>query len=173
MQHLTVAEKRQHISEWRDLQDRARDTLSPGSPDPEVFGLVDALNEIQGVCVVQSCSGHRQPERKAEGQAVRKGHLWLRLSGAMYRRFQQQAANLARVPVVDDVSVRFGRGEGPVIEVVFDGKECGRLSRSGAYLVSFFSGLAGVYASASPGCLTRCGSYQRPASRDTHCQTRP
>jgi len=149
MKHLTSQEKDSRLGEWHALRAVSVDHSVPGTPDPEIYGLVDRLNEIEGVCVIQSCSGHKSSERKAEGRTFKRAILWLRVEERLLRAFEGLASRLYSSPLVDEVCVRYGREVGPVIEVIFDGKESGRLGRSRRHLISFFNELAGADAPAS------------------------
>jgi hypothetical protein len=142
---LSPREKAEELSGWLAARAAASDPSYPGTPDPDIYGLVDALNALPGVCTVQSCSGHGPEERKADG-GITPGRVWLRLSARVFRRFERHVAHLIAGPGVEEASVRYGRardGAPPVVDIVFAGKERGHLAESGAAILDFFERIAG------------------------------
>lgn len=141
--HLTLGEKRRHLETWQRLRGQYDDFTRPGTPDPDIYELVSRINDLQGVVTVQSCAGHRADEPKADGMNPRPAILWLRLSASMYRAFVARASELANDPLVEDVTIRYGREPlGPVAEIIFVGQERGRLHQSGETVLSFLTSLS-------------------------------
>ncbi len=140
LKELTEHEKREELARWCSLRALPYDPEAPGTPDPAILPLTDRLNALSGLCTVQSCGGHTLRERKAEGRHLVPGHLWLRLSGVVLNRFQQRVDDLLRHPEIEEVSIRFGRSEGgPVLEIIFAGRERDRLAASQEIIYEFFA----------------------------------
>ncbi len=112
------------------VQDRS------GEPDPEIFGLTDSLNSLPGICTLQSCSGH------IKHGFVEHAHLWLKLCEEIANRFYLAAPSLAQHHLVEDVVIRFGTGEGEVVEIIFAGNECETLSEAMAIILDFFRSMS-------------------------------
>jgi hypothetical protein len=74
--------------------------------DPEVLPLVDALNDLEGICTVQSCCGHRWPipDDPDGAEMVHRGQLWLRLSEDLARRVDERVGELLAHDVIVQVS---------------------------------------------------------------------
>ncbi len=135
---LTRHEKKLRLSAWRELRQQPFDIKSPGTPDPDIFDLVDNLNKRRGLCTVQSCAGHRD-----HVGVVRPGHLWLRLSPRLMVRFQRHVDSLILADEIEEVSILYGREVGPVVQIVFEGNERGKLAESKRVMADFFAKLGG------------------------------
>ena len=134
--YLAESEKERRVKEWLEARSRWY-VCSPGNPDPEIFWLTDALNALSGICTLQSCSGHML------NGFVQSGSLWVKLSNGVMSQFYKAAPVLARQDVVEDVSIRFGTGEGEIVEIVFKGNERGLLRESESVILSFFKSVSG------------------------------
>lgn len=150
--YLTAEEKAYIQGEWGDRRAGLSDVTSPGTPDPDIFPLCDALNAIEGVCTVQSCAGHRSPEPKSwdtrtDGDGLVAGQLWLRLSADMLHAFERSVGTLLLSDEIEQVSLIWGRHRGytngPVVDIVFRGNERGQLHDSERVLLGFFREIAG------------------------------
>lgn len=83
----------------------------PETVDHNILPWLERLNVIKGIETLQSCSGdHPGAERPA--------HVWLagRLSAHMCQR-------IVDLPLVDTVSVLYGRESTPVTEITFVASE--------------------------------------------------
>lgn len=144
---LTPEEKARHLAYWDETRADLSDITSPGTPDPDVFPLVDALNAMPGVCTVQSCAGHRSPEPKSfdtrdRGDGFTSGQLWLRVSDAVLVLLQARLAELLAEPSIEQVSLLYGRTErSPVVDIVFHGNERGMLPEASRAILSYFQSL--------------------------------
>lgn len=146
---LTVEEKVDHIAEfecykadpsnWRRQHPSAKG--GEGYIDHEVLPLCDALNAIDGVCTIQSCCGHQNKHGY-----IYPGHLWIRLSEELMRRFEEEIAWLLDQDVIQHVSKLycFQHGNSPheVIDIKFLGEYHGRMDEAQAVIACFFEGLA-------------------------------
>ena len=112
-------------------------------PDPgyrilrSFLGVRERLNAIEGLCTVQSCTGHTD----AEGFRS-SGHLWLKLSAPMMREFIDSACELA---ANDDCIERVGLTFTPNCSyavVEFAGMERGKLGESMTAIVDYFRELS-------------------------------
>lgn len=162
--HLTPEAKVRELLAW----ERARTEFLAGPPpdrfigghgyhDPPIFPHVDALNAIDGVCTLQSCSGHRCTAASHcswcaentditaggdEGAHVSSGQLWLWLSGRMSRRFHQRVFYLAMQPLVEKVSVHYHVEGKEIVDLVFRGHGTGELDSAMRVIVPFFQELS-------------------------------
>lgn len=140
---LTIEEKAETIAAWKVTQDEfavlARTGMASGSnlhdavemaggrgyPDPAIYGLVERLNDIPGVVVVQSCSGHPQgplQEYEHETRWELSGNLWLRVSAERFELVLERAHTFVDLFTIESVSILWGRHErGPVVDVTFHG----------------------------------------------------
>lgn len=145
--HLNPAEKRQRVTRWLRRRTRPRpdgDLAGRGWPDPDVFELTDRLNALEGVCTMQSCSGHPQQEVAPGAWSVFVGFLWLRLSEAMFTAFIERAPHLAADPNVEQVGVMWGaEATRPVVQILFHGldKDEETFQLTSDVIVGFFEGL--------------------------------
>lgn len=114
----------------------------PGSgfPDPAVYALTDRLNAIDGICVVQSCSGHLHPGETQGMQAMWSGQLWLRVDESMAKAVTARAYELVARPQIEHVQRIFHESWGDLIDVIFDGMNRGRerFNESAEAIASFF-----------------------------------
>lgn len=135
--YLSQVEKQRIVAAWG--RTRAQPCLGrSGDPDPDILGLTDALNAIPGICTLQSCSGH------IRNGLVERAHLWLKLSKAAMCRFYLAAPALAQHRMIESVSIRFGTGEGEIVEITFMGNECGLLSQAVAVILKYFRVVGGA-----------------------------
>lgn len=71
---------------------KAREMSSgPGLPETSMIPWCEKLNDIDGLCTVQSCAGHG-PDACGYRSS---GHLWLRLSAPMMKQFIERGSDLA------------------------------------------------------------------------------
>jgi hypothetical protein len=140
---LTDEEKAWRVNDYHAQRNEWFDPTLVGTPDREVYGLCDSINALPGICTLQSCAGHHGVEKKAEGQPRMPGHLWLRLSKDVFRRFLDECEELAHDPLIEQISVLYGREPtGHVVEILFHGNDEGVLPASEKLLVGFFTRLA-------------------------------
>jgi hypothetical protein len=156
---LTAQEKTKHLYYWADRRREFaafkasrsvpfRHHGGYGYPDPEIYALTDRLNEITGVCTVQSCSGHPA----TPDQGVYPGQLWLRLDERRFSAFLRDVEGWLdelnhgpskSVPGQREwlASILWGRqDEGPVVDLIFPGldQEADALANSSQSILEFF-----------------------------------
>lgn len=151
---LTSAEKLREVESFADYRRDPQHfrTAHPdahggeGYIDPEVLPLVDALNEIEGVCTVQSCCGHRWPipGDPHGSESFHPGQLWLRLSEHVSRGADEHMAELlAQKPTIQHVRKLYsyqGMSEPhEVLDVMFAE---GAVEEAQDVLVPFFGALS-------------------------------
>lgn len=128
---LNEREKSGHVSRWRELRSCPADA-GAGSPDPAIFSLTDALNDLEGVCTVQSCAGH------IRAGTIYTAHVWLRVSRSVLQSMLQSASKVVQHDEIEELAVRYGREKtGPIIEIMFAGDERGCLARSSSIVLQY------------------------------------
>lgn len=150
MRFLTDAEKQGHLEYWCKVRadfsanPPACDPAGMGYPDRETYELTDRLNALEGVCTVQSCSGHRVGARNVvngePAESLWCAQLWLRLSEPLFWAFIRNAEHLAaRKPHIERVNFLFDPWEG-VADLQFQGLNVGAdaLEESGQVVDDFF-----------------------------------
>ena len=111
-----------------------------GYVDRGVLPLVDALNEIECVCTLQSCEGHWYGE--SDGRYAAPAQLWLWLAEPIARRFYERVGELEASPLIEQVALLWGRDrEKEIIDVQFDGVSRGHIDESADLLTRFFRSL--------------------------------
>lgn len=148
--YLTDDEKTAEVARW--LAYRSSPEAQPpesisepggmGYPDPDIFALTDALNQIDGVLTIQSCAGHLHPGQEADEHAMWSGKLWLRLVEPLMALFTERVYELLEQPTIETCERIFLRGVGDIAEVYFQGNDRGKLAESSAVILSFFKGLS-------------------------------
>lgn len=121
MLRLTAAEKAAELIGLLDATARfVAGEKGTGSLDAAMLPWLVELNRIEGICTLQSCEGHR------DGDYVRDGHLWLRLSRRLEQRVIHRMAELLALPRIETVHVDYRRESGnvrPIISLTFQGLE--------------------------------------------------
>ena len=139
MKYLSYAEKESILAEWATRRsDLSAKMDAPGMPDLEVLPLVDYLNSLPGICTVQSCSGHHLTEHMSEG-GIKPGLLWIRLDIHAARESNLHIDELLQHREIEAISLLFKRWSGPVVEILFHGKERKAFPTSERILKKFFS----------------------------------
>jgi hypothetical protein len=134
-------EKQSILTSW---EDRKKTLVNPsgggrGYVDPDIVPLCDALNRLDGVCTLQSCSGHSADQ--ADG-ILYSGLIWLRLGSEMGRRFDATAHQLASHPVIERVGKIYWEDGKETITIAFRGNEAGLLAVSAKVILTYFETLA-------------------------------
>lgn len=130
--YLTTAAKRRELFCWERIKTRPLppgDLGGRGFPDPEIVPWVDRLNELPGVCTLQSCAGH------ATGNSA---GLWIWLDRETAGRFDTQAFALSSMPGIEEVSRSYKAWGQEVVVVTFQGNERHLLAPSMAVILDFF-----------------------------------
>ena len=109
-----------------------------GYVDPDIVPLCDALNQLPGVCTLQSCAGHSAED--SDG-AIYPGELWLRLGPGIKGRFEAAARQLAANTLIDRVGKIYWEDGKETVTVIFKGNESGHLAQSSVVLLKFFEKL--------------------------------
>lgn len=132
MRHLDIAAKKSEIESWMKLRARPRpagDLAGKGWPDPEIIPLCEALNDLPGVCTLQSCAGHNGDS----------GHLWLWLDEYMSDQFDDNAFILAKMPGIERVSRIYQSYGQEVTDIILNG---GKFEAACESVLSFFQEMA-------------------------------
>lgn len=137
--YLTPDEKERIVAGWLAYRDTCRGPGGYGYPDPDIFPLTDVLNSFDGLCTLQSCSGHIMRNPVDDAEYIQPAHLWLVPAEYVFHRFGQLADELAASPLIDAVRVLYGVHPWPVIDVEFHGNERGRLAESSELVAAFFT----------------------------------
>ena len=128
---LTNEEKCKVINEWQKAYNDCIDFSEIGTPDKKIIKYVDMLNTLNGLCVVQSCSGHKEGEKKVNDgynaiiidgikHRVVPTRLWLRLSMDLFYKTVEPLNEFCKNSFVDNVSILYGREKcGIVLEIVY------------------------------------------------------
>jgi hypothetical protein len=108
-----------------------------GFIDHEILPLCDELNQLAGVCTIQSCCGHVNKH----GYQY-PGQLWIRLSAGLSGQFDARVAELLRSDVIQHITklYSFQDGSAPheVIDLKFWGEPQGRMAEAHAVIAAFF-----------------------------------
>ncbi len=141
--YLTPEEKRLELATWREIlatvpkageRDGGR-----GLVDADIVPWCDRLNEIPGVCTIQSCAGHGNA---VAGHVGSPGVLWLRLSQELSAALDADAFRLsARKPYIEQVSRFYASWGKEIASITFAGNERDSLHRSMRLIVAFFRSL--------------------------------
>lgn len=124
--YLTPEGKRWVLDEWARKRAEMPHT-GPGDgghglPDPEVFPWCDALNEIPGVCTLQSCAGHVVEAADGSGPYRYPGEFWVWLDQPMSAAFDRHALQLAaKRPHIEKVTKLYGDWGQEVVSIIFAG----------------------------------------------------
>lgn len=103
--------------------------------------MVAGLNRIGGVCTLESCSGHSDPDSSRID-----GYLQLRLSELLALRLERRLGGLLALPRIEQVRttyVRTCQTLRPVLTITFEGRERhAELDGALGPLARFFDALA-------------------------------
>jgi len=141
---LSTDFKRRTLEDWERkktliLPEDGRGLGGRGYPDPEIIPWCDLLNEIPGVCTLQSCAGHGPED---SGGAMRSGHLWLLLDAEMSAAFDARAWELvADSEHIERASRIYSPWGQEVTNIVFAGNERGMLDESMQLVLDFLASL--------------------------------
>ena len=140
VRYLTEGEKKELLADWN----RAKEGKQGSLADKDIIPLCDALNELRGVCTIQSCSGHPNIANLDGSHYVQKAHLWLRLDEENSKKFYEQAFKLADNKLIEVVEILFHPKDewgGEIVSIIFEGNNSGKLSATSKTIISFFSEL--------------------------------
>lgn len=141
--HLDVEEKSRLLAEWAvTLEENAPLTERGelGFPNPLIVPWCAKINELPGVCAVQSCQGHRK-----DNGNIASGVLWLRMDYETAARFDDEAFCLAAEPGIERVSRIYQAWGEEIATIDFDGNERGTLDQSMELILGFLEGIAIPY----------------------------
>ena len=136
---LTDDAKRDILAEWKRTKARWRsgDMSGTGEPDADIVPWCDRLNELPGICTVQSCAGH------SDGSTVQSAHLWIWLSRDVAERFNHKAFLLLRDrDAIDWISRHYLHDGKEIASITFFGNERGSLEKSIRLIYGFMCGIA-------------------------------
>ena len=136
-----AVEKAEILEGW---EERKRTLINPeakgglGYVDPDIVPLCDALNQLPGVCTLQSCAGHSAED--SDGP-IYPGELWLRLGPGIKGRFEAVVRQLAANTSIDRVGKIYWEDGKETVTITFKGNELGHLAESSAVVLKFFEKL--------------------------------
>lgn len=148
--YLTAIEKEATLAYFAKRRVDLRSPSEPGgdgTQDPEVLPLCDRINALDGLCTVQSCSGHRQRQPGGKSAWASEACVWLRVSCAWHDALLSAGFDLAALRNVYDVAAHFDRVDGAVWRINFAGLDVEErptqtVKESVDRLARFFEGLA-------------------------------
>ena len=132
---LTPAAKGAVLREWHHVRAQlpAHTVGGDGFPDESMIPWCEAINEIPGVCTLQSCSGHTYPDGTSD-----TGHLWLWLAPEMSAAFDLNAHRLAyHGHLIEEVCRRYTSWGQEVTTITFAGDERDSLPQSLRLILAF------------------------------------
>lgn len=133
--HLTVSAKREILAEWNRV--RSQSMRGVGSPDPAILPWCDLINELSGVCTLQSCAGH------VHDGIYETAHLWLWLSPDLDSEFQRCVYELvARERYIDRVMKLYMADGKEIVSIYFYGAERDCLEPSMSVIYNFLAGIS-------------------------------
>ncbi len=136
---LTDDPKQDILAEWERTKAcwRCGDISGVGVPDADIVPWCDRLNELPGICTIQSCAGH------SDGNAVQSAHLWVWMSREVAERFDRKAFLLLRNrDALDWISRHYLHGGKEIASITFFGNERGNLEKSIRSIYGFMCGKA-------------------------------
>lgn len=139
MRFLTADGKRDILAAWMRTKQawHSGEINGPGKPDADIVPWCDRINELPGICTVQSCAGHRK------GRYQTNGHLWLWMDEVAHVRFIANAFLLLdNRDYIDSVDTRFLHEGKEIVFVTFFGNERGKLDVSMTFIYGFLCGIA-------------------------------
>ncbi len=110
---LLADDKARIVADWEHTKERWRKGIinGAGEPDADIIPWCDRLNELPGVCTLQSCVGHET-----------SGHLWLWLDEQRSREFDRWGYVLARMEGIETVNRKYGSWGQEITAIEFDGR---------------------------------------------------
>ena len=136
---LSINSKQYVLAEWGCTKRcwRAGDLQGTGEPDADVVPWCDRINELPGICTLQSCAGHDQ------GGTIQSAHLWIWMSATVAERFNRNAFLMYRNrDAIDSLSRHYLRDGKEIASITFFGNERDRLEESLMFVFGFLCGIA-------------------------------
>ena len=136
---LTEAEKQDILSEWENTKQRWRrkKRQGVGDPDAAIVPWCDWINDLPGICTLQSCAGHK------DANIVRAGHFWLWMSRNVATRFDRNAFLLLRnQDLIEWISWHYLHEGKKIASITFAGNERGTLEKATSLICGFLCGIA-------------------------------
>lgn len=139
--YMTPDAKAKEMAEFRKRRKEHRPgghLAGLGHPDLDILPYCDEINELSGMCTLQSCAGHGA--HRSQGTYV--GNLWLWMDAATSAAMDAQAMVLEGSPLIESVSKLYRSGR-VVWDLSFQGNnhEPGRLEDSMRVLLPFLRAL--------------------------------
>ena len=133
---LTKDEKELTLAQWEETlhTEKGRGTTNNGAtglPDALIIPWCEKVNELTGICTVQSCAGHQHTD------ITYSGHLWLRLDADNSFRFDVHAFSLSAHEYIENVSRLYSRHGQEITGIQFWGAERNHLDRSMLTVLNF------------------------------------
>ncbi len=139
MRFLTPKGKRGVLAAWEHTKQawHIGEINGPGEPDANIIPWCDRINELPGICTLQSCAGHRDGKFKSDG------HLWLWMDHIVHSRFHANAFLLLQnKDHVDLLSTLYLHDGKEAASITFYGNGHDRLDASITLIYGFLCGIA-------------------------------
>ena len=141
--YMTPAGKDAEMAHWSEMQRIGmrpdNDPGGHGYVDPEVLGLCDAINEMDYVCTLQSCAGHRLERHDEPGSFyVENAGMWLWLRKDKARQLYSRILELEGSHWVESLQVQWIDGR-EIVDIKF--RPWGLTREACLGLLSFLRGL--------------------------------
>jgi len=144
---LTQKEKKAELTTLRALYRTAVPgdaKAGQGFLDAEMIPFLEQINELRGVCTLESCAGHPHSEQSSDPDTVSVlscGYLQLRFYQGLMAKFRSRSGELVNSDFIESVSIKFFPDEdGDTKEIAFiefKGRERDLLNESMNFIVTF------------------------------------
>ena len=138
---LLADDKKRIVADWEHIKEdqRTKEIVGPGVPDREIVPWCDRINQLPGLCTLQSCAGHK------DGDTLVSGHLWLLMSQSAADRFDRTAFLLLRnEDSIEQISWLYQHEGKKIASIIFAGNERESLETSISLIFGFLCGIADV-----------------------------
>ncbi|KKN68883.1 hypothetical protein LCGC14_0446690 [marine sediment metagenome] len=104
--HMTRKDKTRELHLWHGKIKGPRGPGGMGYPDDRIIPLCAAINDLKGICTLQSCAGH---QRSDEQHWSAPANLWLWFGQHKFNMFVQHATRLVEDAAIDRIDLLYGR----------------------------------------------------------------
>ncbi len=139
MRFLTPKGKRGILAAWERTRHawHTGEINGPGEPDADIVPWCDRINELPGICTLQSCAGH------CDGKFKSDGHLWLWMDHVVHSRFHANAFLLLQSEDhIDSLSTLYLHDGKEAAFIAFYGNGHDRLDASMTLIYGFLCDIA-------------------------------
>lgn len=143
--YLTPPLKEKELSDFYKKLEDWRKKGSPtgagiGWPDPEILPWCEKINEIEGICTLQSCAGH--PANKHD--YIHPGQLWLWMTGEKSFAFEKVALDLAAEDGIETVRKLYQHYGRVIIDIVFKGQGTGDFDKTMSVILKYLQSIVTI-----------------------------